>query len=180
VNRLPRLASIQEKGALMKSWRFARRRSIRLFKLDHHIVALVVGTKPRTCEVPKLKVLGAGRVVLHCECAKECTQHSGKEDDYFIVAPLTGLESPSPVELLHKEGTDLLTVEALSECHTVQGSGKPTILGVSQDFSLEAALKDALCKLSLVPDPAPGLVEVVSMGVLYGGFSGCSRGSSYG
>jgi hypothetical protein len=160
----------------MKTWRFANPRSIRLFELDQHVIAIAIGTKPRSCQGPKLAVLASGRLVLHCECAEECTRHPEREDDYFIVQPLTGLHRKREIEVLHRDGCDLVRVEVLSTGELAQSASVGSaIFGVSQDFSLEAAFKDAIGKFDLKTGQSPGLVEVVSMGALYGGFAGFSR-----
>ena len=159
----------------MKTWRFANRTSIRLFQLDQHVIAIVIGKKPRNCQGPKLAILASGRLALHCECAEECT-HPEKEDDYFIVEPLAGLLRKPNVEMLHRDGCDLVTIEVLSRNVAPPSTSIGSlILGVSQDFSLEAAFKDAIGKFDPKTGGSPGLIEVVSMGALYGGFSGFSR-----
>ena len=158
----------------MKTWKLANRRSIRLFEFNQNIVAITIGKKPRHCAGPQLTVLNSGRLVLHCECAEECTQLSDREDDYFIVCPLAGLRKTREIEVLHEAGCDLLHLEPLSGERSAPLS-QSSVLGISQDFSLEAAFKDALAKLNPKTSQTPGLIEVVSMGALYGGFSGFSR-----
>ena len=97
--------------------------------------------------------------------------------------------------LLHRDGSELIKVEPIAEhviprrasdsATTIQA--RPCLvpellgsaIGFSQNYSLDEAFKDALQKLQLVSSPAseaePSMVDVVSMGAVYGGFSGYSR-----
>lgn len=157
----------------MKHWRFANRESIRVFVSNNHIVAIVSGKKPKQCGGPQLAQLPSGRWGLRCECAEECIHRSVSDDDYFIVQPLADVGDRSQIAVIHRDGCDELKLESISM--VAAPSSDCGILGISQDFSLEAAFKDALAKIGPEPDRTPGLVEVVSMGALYGGFSGFSR-----
>jgi hypothetical protein len=91
----------------------------------------------------------------------------------LVIQPLKGRFSSGHVKLLHADGRDNLKIQKLP----ARGRELPdgSVLGVSQDFSLEASFQDALRRLDPESMRHANLVEVVSMGALYGGFSGFSR-----
>lgn len=158
----------------MKPPKLAQRESIRLFKLGKDQVIVVCGRRTRDCHETRIARIAPGKYVLKCGCISR-EAHRGEADDrYFIVQPVALGSRTREIEVIHRNGRDRLEVECLDKAHG-QLVGSITALGSSQDLSLEAAFKDALGKLDPKALQSPSLVEVVSMGALYGGFSGFSR-----
>jgi hypothetical protein len=157
----------------MKSSKLASRESIRVFQLNGQSVAMVAGSKPEACQGPKLIKTRPGCFELRCKCLDKCESQpvAGK---YFIVQPLEAGLSADTIKVRHAGGTDSIAVHPMDPAEA-KATGDSALLGISQDFSLEAAFKDALSKIDPKNPRPPGLMEVVSMGALYGGFSGFSR-----
>ena len=153
----------------MKPSKLVQRDSIRVFSLSGRLVVIVTGHKAADCKGPRLFASNK-HLELRCDCSGRChPKHIGGE--YFLVQPIDG-DPSNTVNVRHANGVDYVVVQDLDLDKNAGES--ESILGISQDFSLEAAFKDALRKIN----PAgrqPTLVEVVSMGALYGGFSGFSR-----
>jgi hypothetical protein len=157
----------------MKHSILASRDSIRVFQLNGQMVAIVVGSKPQSCQGPNLIRTRPGCFDLRCKCPDKCESQptAGK---YFIVQPLEAVVSADTIKVRHAGGTDSILVNPIDSADA-KTTGDSALLGISQDFSLEAAFKDALSKVDPKNARPPGLMEVVSMGALYGGFSGFSR-----
>jgi hypothetical protein len=153
----------------------ARRDSISLFQINDDVIAIVSGTKPRHCEGPRLVRQGGGKFSLECNCQKACIQRSDPSDRFFLVQPIAPKTKTGEIEVVHRDGRERLKICPLAPTKSDIRPAAAGAFGVSQDFSLEAAFKDALSKLNPKSLHAPSLVEVVSMGALYGGFSGFSR-----
>jgi hypothetical protein len=159
----------------MKPTRLALRDSIRIFEVANQLVAIVVGNKPTGCPGPRLCKARAGCFDLACECGFDCRGPAAER--YFIVQPIQAFLKVGEIRVRHADGIDshrIQNVDSQSEMLAERSEMTP-ILGFSQNFSLEAAFKDALKKLDPSGLKEPSLVEVVSLGALYGGFSGFSR-----
>jgi hypothetical protein len=157
----------------MKLSRIASRESIRIFELNGQLVAIVVGSKPESCQGPSLIKTRPGCFDLRCKCPDKCEGQpmAGK---YFVVQPLEAGLPADKIKVRHAGGTESIAVRPMDPA-AEKANGDSALLGISQDFSLEAAFKDALGKMDPKNPKPPGLMEVVSMGALYGGFSGFSR-----
>ncbi len=152
--------------------KLAQRDSIRLFSINNQTVAVITGKKPKNYDVPHLVKQGERRLVIEFAASVEALAESGSLDSYIIVQPVLITTKLGAVEVWHANGCDRINVESL--CRESR-EGEPGMLGISQDFSLEAAIKDALSRLTPEAQREPQLFDVVSMGALYGGFSGFSR-----
>ena len=156
----------------MNPSKLAQRDGARVFESNGQTVVIITGWKPRDCEMPEV-VERNGRLLLCNKGPNDLRSRPGSMDRYFLVQPLETRVSSREVRLRHAEGSDCLKIESFP-----RGGPRPSdrcVFGVSQDFSLEAAFKDALSRLDPASLRQVGLVEVVSMGALYGGFSGFSR-----
>jgi hypothetical protein len=159
----------------MKTWKLGMMDSVRLFALSGHKdrVILVTGRKPVGCDGPKPIVAGPDKICLSCDCSKASFHPAkGPAHNYFVVQPVEIAGSKHDIEILHSRGRDRVQVELLS---SMTDSPAESAIGISQDFALEEAFKDAVAKLSPPSQQEPSLVEIVSAGALYGGFSGFSR-----
>jgi hypothetical protein len=153
--------------------KLAQRDTIRLFSIHDQNVAVVTGKKPRNHEMPHLVKQGERRLVLEFAASEGFSPQAGGSDSYIIVQPVSVTAKLGAVEVWHAEGCDRVEVEPLK---AEDRATDPEMFGISQDFSLETAIKDALSRLSPeAQQREPQLFDVVSMGVLYGGFSGFSR-----
>jgi len=120
--------------------------------------------------MPKLVNEGTSRLVL--EAVSADYPASGELEAYVIVQPVNVGSELGDVQVWHADGCVRTQVECLRPDDRPDNSA---VLGISQDFSLEMAIKDALAQVAPNPRKEPQLFEVVSMGALYGGFSGFSR-----
>lgn len=143
---------------------------IRIFGIGTGHVILVSGKKPARCGGPKPKVTGPNLISVLCECAPAC-ELGGAQDSYFVVQPLVLGHTRRGVRVLHRDGEERVLVERLPG----QPAQADSALGVSQDFILDQAFKDALARLKPPAGPEPSLIEIISAGALYGGFSGFNR-----
>jgi len=162
----------------MTRHQLAQRESIYLFRSGQDVVAIATGLKPRNCKGPSFCALSKNRFAVNCLCPDHGEGFDGTDryftDRYFIVQPIAVPPEARRVGILHRDGTDEVDIEDLASAKA-KTTVSTAILGISQDFSLEAAFKDALSKFDPEKLASPGLVEIVSMGALYGGFSGFSR-----
>jgi hypothetical protein len=159
-----------------------------------------MGKKPRRCpEIELVEMTRNPRVPIlsvQCRC-NSIAEHACDSglDSYCLVKPVIAGPIRPYVTFLHRDGSDLVKVEAIAETAAPEPmtrsltaiENRPPLvpdllgsaIGFSQNYSLDEAFKDALQKLRLVPSPAsdaePSMVDVVSMGAVYGGFSGYSR-----
>src|SRR5437879_7781773 len=160
-----------------------------------------MGKKPRSCNEAELVEVGQNPqvpvFVVQCRC--EHSNHHGynqRSDSYCLVQPIFPGPKRPYLTLLHRDGSDLVKVEAISS-PTVDDftraaisrdveieepehlSGIASAIGFSQNFSLDEAFKDALHNLQARPLADPNqelsIIDVVSMCAAYGGFSGFSR-----
>jgi hypothetical protein len=159
----------------MKTWKLGMMDSVRLFALSGHKdrIILVTGRKPVGCDGPKPIVTGTAEICLRCDC-NDGSFHpaKGPQHNYFVIQPIEIAGPRHDVEILHAHGRDRVQVELLS---SMMAAPSESAIGISQDFALEEAFKDAIAKLSPPSQQEPSLVEIVSAGALYGGFSGFSR-----
>jgi hypothetical protein len=153
--------------------KLAQRDSVRLFSIHEQNVAVVTGKKPKNYEVPHLTKHGEKRLLVEFPASEGLAPESGGLDSYIIVQPVLITAKLGAVEVWHADGCDRVQVEALGP--NASEAASDGIFGSSQDFSLEAAIKDALSRLTPEAQREPQLFDVVSMGALYGGFSGFSR-----
>lgn len=154
----------------MSPQKLAHLESVRLFSVIGRHVAVVTGKKPRGSEMPRLVNEGLHRLVL--ELINTDRPANGKLEAYVLVQPVHIPAECSDVQVWHADGCIRTKVETLRPDDRTENSA---VLGISQDFSLEMAIKDALLRLEPNAEREPQLFEVVSMGALYGGFSGFSR-----
>jgi hypothetical protein len=178
---------------MMSTWKRAGREQVRIFFTQNQHIAIVIGKKPRTCaEIELVEMTQNPRVpILSVQCRyNNIAEHAPNNgfDSYCLVKPVIAGPIRPYVTLLHRDGSELIKVESIHELYparTIETLSPllPELLGsaigFSQNYSLDEAFKDALQKLRLVPSPAsdvePSMVDVVSMGAVYGGFSGYSR-----
>lgn len=151
--------------------KLAQRDSIRIFSINDQNIAVVTGKKPRNYEVPHLAKEGERRLVIEFPAAAGEAE-IGEWDSYIVVQPVRVTAKLGAIEVWHSDGCDHVEIAALC-AH--DSSAQAGLLGISQDFSLESAIKDALSRLTPEAQRQPQLFDVVSMGALYGGFSGFSR-----
>jgi len=169
----------------MNSWKRLSKDVVRIFFTQNQHIAIVTGKRRSRCaEIELVEVTQTPRIpvlAIQCQCdhISEHTCYSGHEN-YCLVKPVFAGPLRPFISLLHLEGSEVVKVEILP------GPGdatKPGLLasaiGFSQNYSLDEAFNDALQKLGLSPSPdstqQASVVDVVSMGAVYGGFSGYSR-----
>ena len=186
----------------MKTWEPASREFIRIFFAHNQHIAVVTGRKPRHCiEVDLIRSHGPSNnptfaIVMRPE--KSSNEIKGAEHDhYYLVKPLFPGPPKSHIHVMHLDGTELVGVERISSGGEIQSmygeesrlpirpapatlkKASETALGYSQNFSMDEAFTDALSHLPAcdrrLSDRRVTMVDVVSMGAMYGGFSGFSR-----
>jgi hypothetical protein len=167
----------------MTSWKRTSRDSVRILFTQNQHVAIVTGKKHRRCAEIELVEVTQNVLAIQCRC-----QHIGAhetyagQDNYCVVQPVFAGTMRPYISLLHRDGTDMVKVETLP-VPVPSSSAHPgllkTAIGFSQNYSLDEAFNDALQKLGLFPSPyskgETSVVDVVSMGAVYGGFSGYNR-----
>ena len=186
----------------MKTWEPASREFVRIFFAHNQHIAVVTGRKPRHCiEVDLIRSRAPSNIPTFAIVMRpEKSSHEVKgaeHDHYYLVKPLFSGPPQSQIHVIHVDGTELVGVERIFSGGEIQSmhreesrspilpapatlkKASQTALGYSQNFSMEEAFTDALSHL-----PASGrslsdrrviMVDVVSMGAIYGGFSGFSR-----
>jgi len=82
-------------------------------------------------------------------------QNPELSDRFFLVQPIVARTKAGELEIVHRDGRDRLKIEILTHRESDLSWSAAGVFGVSQDFSLEAAFKDALTKTesSIVADP---------------------------
>ena len=159
----------------MKDWKLGNVESIRVFAIGgrNEVVILVSGRKAAGCGGPKPILKGRATVILQCDC-KSRLQHAAlaAQDSYFVIEPIELVAPLRSIDVVHSAGSDQMAVESLNGHRP---SLAESAIGFSQDFALEEAFKVAVGKLTPARSAEPSLVEIVSAGALYGGFSGFSR-----
>ncbi len=184
----------------MKLWEPATREFVRVFFAHNQHIAIVSGRKPRrfatvdlirTNEQSKVPTF---TIAMHGE-KPSLDADQEQHDRYYLVKPLFPGPARSHINIRHFDGTDRLRVEELPliadaglvrtdtdsapNSTTTQREQPGTALGYSQNFSMDEAFTDALSHLPKFErrhrDRRVTVVDVVSMGAIYGGFSGFSR-----
>jgi len=151
----------------------ARKSIARGFYMRGSHVILIQGAKPCGTEVT-LHEGGFDRGIADLTLAQSLPDEGPCIDSYYLVQPVFAKGAMRPaVRLLHRGGAELVPVEPVACRRFARATGS------SQDFRLDEAFADALRQLPVFQnadksEPLP-LVDVVAMGVLYGGFSGFSR-----
>src|SRR4051794_30665167 len=118
----------------MKHLTLAPRDSIRVFELNGQMVAVVVGSKPQSCQSPSLIKTRPRCFDLRCKCADKCDGQptAGK---YFIVQPLEAGVFSDTIKVRHAGGADSIVVHPMDEAEA-KTNGDSALIGISQDFSL--------------------------------------------
>jgi hypothetical protein len=180
---------------MKNSWQPASRELVRIFYAHNQHIAVVTGKKPRHCaavdlirssrqsDLPTFSIIRS--VSRESEPSVEATA-----DRYYLVKPLLPGPARAHINVRHLGGIERVTVETLSTTGKETHAKRPiptiarrkddveSALGYSQNFSVDEAFNDALSHLPMLGDRRnnrPTLVDVVSMGAIYGGFSGFSR-----
>jgi hypothetical protein len=134
---------------------------------------------------------------VQCRCT-DISQHRDQHrpDTYCLVEPIAAAAKHPYITIMHRDGSDLVKVESINSHSAntpITRLVEPTTeikaaedreviasaIGFSQNFSLDEAFKDALQKLNARPlsdtNRELSMIDVVSMGAAYGGFSGFNR-----
>ncbi|MCU1305634.1 MAG: hypothetical protein JWN45_329 [Acidobacteriaceae bacterium] len=171
----------------MNSWKRMSKDMVRIFFTQNQHIAIVTGKRRSRCaEIELVEVTQTPRIpvlAIQCQC-NHISEHAGYSgyENYCLVKPVFAGSLRPYISLLHREGTEVVKVEALPAA-VLAKTAPPGVLasatGFSQNYSLDEAFNDALQKLGLAPSPdskqEASVVDVVSMGAVYGGFSGYSR-----
>jgi hypothetical protein len=160
----------------------ASRESVRVFYFQGQHIAIVIGKKPRHSEVSLREVKSHEGLNTFSIIASDPGQRNDLSDSYYMIKPIL---QPGPsldrLAVLHLEGTDIVRVERLApgiadDAPAVSGL---VATGYSHNFNIDEAFQDAIAQLPLHNKPATSgemnLVDVISMGAIYGGISGFSR-----
>src|SRR5947209_7876464 len=176
------------------SWQPASRELVRIFYAHNQHIAVVTGKKPRHCAAVDLIRSSRPSDTPTFSIVRSATSDSEVDDStadrYYLVKPLLPGPARAHISVRHLGGVQRVPVETLS-ANGKQANGKcatPAIarrkedvesaLGYSQNFSMDEAFNDALSHLPVLGHRRNNrltLVDVVSMGAVYGGFSGFSR-----
>ena len=176
------------------SWQPASRELVRIFYAHNQHIAVVTGKKPRHCAAVDLirssRQSGTPTFSIVRSASGDPEVVDATADRYYLVKPLLPGPARAHIKVRHLGGVQRVAVETLST-NGRQTHGKwatPAIarrqddvesaLGYSQNFSMDEAFNDALNHLPVLGDRRNNrltLVDVVSMGAIYGGFSGFSR-----
>ena len=170
----------------MIRWNRAHRDSVRFFRFGHQHIAFVTGTRSRRCadiRFVRMKDSNNGaRFALQCACSGPEMHEGSNFDNYYILSPLVVPQECDQVMVLHREGSEKIAVESIGVMpetgDTVAADRRPAAVGISQNFSLEEAFRNAIENLGMPIAPEPhrsSLVDIVAMGALYGGCQGFSR-----
>jgi hypothetical protein len=171
----------------MNSWKRMSKDMVRIFFTQNQHIAIVTGKRRSRCsEIELAEVTQSPRIpvlAILCQC-DHISEHAGYSayENYCLVQPVFAGPFRPYISLLRREGTEVVKVETLPAA-VLAKTPPPGVLasatGFSQNYSLDEAFSDALQKLGLSPSPdstqEASVVDVVSMGAVYGGFSGYSR-----
>jgi hypothetical protein len=176
------------------SWQPASRELVRIFYTHNQHIAVVTGKKPRHCAAVDLirssRQSDTPTFSIVRSPSSDSELADATADRYYLVKPLLAGPARGHINIRHLGGVQRVTVEKLS-MNGKQPHGKcaaprvarrkddvESALGYSQNFSMDEAFNDALSHLPVLGDRRNNrltLVDVVSMGAIYGGFSGFSR-----
>jgi hypothetical protein len=171
----------------MTSWKRLSKDLVRTFFNQGQHIAVVTGKKASRCsEIELVEVTQNTRIpvlAIQCQC-NHISDHAcySVHENYCLVKPVFAGPFRPFISFLHREGSEVVKVETLPAA-VLADTAPPGVLasaiGFSQNYSLDEAFNDALQKLGLSPSldskREPSVIDVVSMGAVYGGFSGYSR-----
>jgi hypothetical protein len=171
----------------MTSWKRMSKDTVRiLFTQNQHVVIVTGKKRSRCAEIELVEMTQNPRIpvlAIQCRC-NDIAEHSCYSGyaNYCVVMPVLAGTLRPYISLLHRDGTEVVKVETLPAL-VLGDAGNAGLLasaiGFSQNYSLDEAFNDALKKLGLCPSSSSeretSVVDVVSMGAVYGGFSGYSR-----
>jgi hypothetical protein len=151
----------------------AHREAIRVFYVNKQHVILVSGSRPTGALI---------RIVPGSHDSKVPgfrLEVSGPDADdrlesYYLVEPILGPLLREHVSVEHSHGRDIVKVETLTSLSPSRGKGEIST-GTSQSFSFEEAFHDALRRLPQTQTGRDYLIQVISLGAVYGGIQGFSR-----